>query len=196
MAFCNQIYVLDLKSLNWRKVFQRQPPEPRENPIFTANQLNRSMYLLGGVDHEKVFSLANFYLCDMAEAISDLSEIHKSDEQVQIEIEWHKNHFKMVSDLALYILHSILEFSLEKTRMTIQVNCSTKEMALQEFGSVFVEENNQLFVFGGHFPNKDLTNNFLLLDFDNLSIQKLDLLRKNQQFIHPRLYPVSQAPTD
>lgn len=102
MGFCSQIYVLDLNSLLWRKLFQKRFPDPRENPIFIANNQIQSAYFLGGVDHEKVFSLANFYICDLKKAIADLSQIQAKDEQVQIEIDWQKNHFEIVAEVCIW----------------------------------------------------------------------------------------------
>ena len=96
MELSNQIYILNLNSLRWRKIFQKGLPEARENPIWIADEKEERLYLLGGNDKNEYFSLEKLYYLDLQKFMLKIEKNYKLEEQIEIEISWNVVKMKAV----------------------------------------------------------------------------------------------------
>ena len=98
MCISSGIYYLDLRSLVWRKVFQKGTPLPMENPVFIADQIAKRVYVFGGVNNQTIVSLGDINYTDVSQKIFTIQQNSNKieDERNKIEFNWVNRYISNV----------------------------------------------------------------------------------------------------
>jgi N-acetylneuraminic acid mutarotase len=88
MKLVNEMYVLDLEDYTWRKLFQSNIPDSRENPLLFVNESEKMLFLSGGTNNKHTFSIENLYFCDLSKIIELLKATRSAESQEEVKIEW------------------------------------------------------------------------------------------------------------
>ena len=96
MELSNGLFVLDLQTLKWRKVFQKATPQPRESPVLVANQKSKKIYMFGGKNKDCVFNLHRLNFLDLKGVINKIKTGSDQTGEIEIGVTWEENTFSVV----------------------------------------------------------------------------------------------------
>lgn len=170
MKLSKDLWILNLKTFKWKRVYQNSYITERENPVFVSNPDTQKLFLLGGNSENEIHSFDTIYELDLSNKMNDIENYFDSQDISYFSVFWKEIKLNKISDVS----------------DQDEYNC---KLAL--FGSTISVKKNEIYIFGGHDNNKIMHNSFFKIDLTNYNLQKLNNQNLNEQYIIPRINPVT-----